>query len=163
MFHRGQGLNSVTQETETAGSGFVELKDGRKVSVVNALLSNKVKSLVSNVPVVEGKIGGKRVTVLRDTGSNTIVLRKKLIPKSALTGEMGLVFLVDGTAKQLPEEKVKIATPFFKGKIVAKLMEDPLYDVILGKVPGVRAANDPDPEWEENDEPTDSNAAAEMH
>ncbi|KAG0430534.1 hypothetical protein HPB47_022610 [Ixodes persulcatus] len=39
-------------------------------------------------------------------------------------------------------------TPFITGEITAKCMENPLYDVILGNIPAVRAPENPDLAWD---------------
>ncbi|XP_064463594.1 uncharacterized protein LOC135374580 [Ornithodoros turicata] len=128
--------------------GYVELKSGDRVPVVNAVLSSKIKVLARDLPVVEGRIGQTKVTVLRDTGSNTVVVRRELVQDSQLTGQVGLVYLVDGTMRRLPEAVVSIRTPYFSGDVTTKVMDTLLYDVILGNNPGVRAADDPDEDWD---------------
>lgn len=162
----GHGHNEQTGKTQSAcfvatesgklreniENGFVELKNGEKVPVINAVLSSKMKVLATDLPVVEGRVGETKVSVLRDTGSNTIVIRKGLVDDSQLTGQVGLVYLVDGTMRKLPEALVNVQTPFFSGYVVAKVMESPLYDVILGNAAGVRAVDDPDEDWDKEQE-----------
>ncbi|XP_064472919.1 uncharacterized protein LOC135387751 [Ornithodoros turicata] len=128
--------------------GYIELKNGVKLPVVNAFVSPKTLLQVEGMPVVTGKLGEHRVTVLRDTGSNTVIVRKMLVKEEDLTGEVGQVYLVDGTVRNLPEARISVKTPFFSGILTAKCMENPLYDVILGNVPGAREPSDPDPNWE---------------
>ncbi|XP_064470233.1 uncharacterized protein LOC135384984 [Ornithodoros turicata] len=128
--------------------GYVELRSGEKVPVVNAFLSNKVKVLASDLPVVEGRVGEEMVSVLRDTGSNTVVVRKSLVLPSQYTGQFGLVYLVDGTMKRLPEARIQVKTPYFSGNVTAKVMEAPLYDLILGNAAGVRPVGEPDESWD---------------
>ena len=40
-----------------------------------------------NMPVPEGYIHGNKVTVLRDTGCSTVVIRRDLVPNELLTGQ----------------------------------------------------------------------------
>ncbi|KAM7304079.1 uncharacterized protein ISCGN_013979 [Ixodes scapularis] len=56
------------------------------------------------------------------------------------------------TVRYLPEAVIVIRTPYCMGKITAKCVSNPLYDLILGNIPQMREANDPDPEWEKNNE-----------
>ncbi|XP_040064309.1 uncharacterized protein LOC120838441 [Ixodes scapularis] len=125
--------------------GYVELKDGTKVPVLNAV--SEPEPPMTNMPVTAGKIQGKTVSVLRDTGCNTVVVRRSLITEADLMGESSPVYLVDGTVRILPEARVHVDTPFFTGDLIAKCMENPLYDVILGNIPNVRAPGDPDQSW----------------
>ncbi|XP_064464283.1 uncharacterized protein LOC135375528 [Ornithodoros turicata] len=129
--------------------GYVELKNGVKVPVVNAFVSPKAPCRVDGMPVVTGKMGNRRVSVLRDAGRNTVIIRKALVEEECLTGEVNPVYLVDSTVKYLPEARISVHTPFYSGVLTAKCMENPLYDVILGNIPSVREPSDPDPKWEE--------------
>ncbi len=56
--------------------------------------------------------------------------------------------LIDGTVRTFPAAQISIDTPYFRGSIVALCIDKPLYDLILGNIPGVRKAVDPDPNWE---------------
>ncbi|XP_077550676.1 uncharacterized protein LOC144163873 [Haemaphysalis longicornis] len=104
--------------------------------------------LVNGLPIVEGCLLRKRVRVLRDTGSNTVIVRRELVADERLIGETKEVLLLDGSAKQLPEAVIHVDTPFFVGEVTASCMENPLYDLVIGNLPGVREPNDPDPCWE---------------
>lgn len=55
--------------------------------------------------------------------------------------------MVDGTQLEVPEAKVDIASPYFKGTANVKCLEAPLYDVIVGNVPGAHEATCLDPYW----------------
>lgn len=43
--------------------------------------------LVKGMPVVEGRLLGNPITVLRDTGSNTVIVRRDLVSENHLTGK----------------------------------------------------------------------------
>ncbi|XP_077531154.1 uncharacterized protein LOC144143244 [Haemaphysalis longicornis] len=72
--------------------------------------------LVKRMPVVEGRLLGQPVTVLRDTGSNTVIVRRDLVAERHLTGKTTRVLLIDGTVKQLAEAKIYVETPYFVGE-----------------------------------------------
>ncbi|KAH6943917.1 hypothetical protein HPB50_000631 [Hyalomma asiaticum] len=101
----------------------------------------------THMPVVEGEIHGRRVSVLRDSGTNTVLVRKSLVNDEELTGEYSSVLLVDSSVRWLPEAKIFVSTPYYTGSVVAKCLEEPLYDLVIGNLPGVRQVDDPDPEW----------------
>jgi len=46
--------------------------------------------------------------------------------------------LIDGTVRRVPVAEVVFTTPYFTGTIRAVCMRNPLYDVIIGNVPGAR-------------------------
>lgn len=91
------------------------------------------------LPTVEGYLEGTPVTVLRDTGCNTVVVKRSLVPDCKLTGSTRTIHLLHRSAKSLPQAKVYVDSPLFKGEVLAVCMENPLYEVVLGNVPGVRA------------------------
>ena len=66
---------------------------------------------------------------------------------SDFTGEMGHIMTVDRTIKQAPVAKVEVDTPFYVGTVEALCLQDPLFDLIIGNVPGARRSDDPNPEW----------------
>lgn len=53
--------------------------------------------------VVEGLMESRSIRVLRDTGCNTMVVKSELVPAEKLTGTLAPVFLLDRTARYLPE------------------------------------------------------------
>lgn len=104
-------------------------------------------SSTRRMPVLPGKVNGQRVRVLRDTGSNTLVVRRSLVPDEALTGTTATLWLADGSSIVVPEAKVQIRSPYFSGTVIVKCITTQLYDVIVGNVAGSREANDPDDSW----------------
>lgn len=78
----------------------------------------------------------KPVSVLRDTGCSTVVVRRSLVDEDQLTGSNETCVLIDGTIRRVPVAEVTLNTPFFKGTIKAVCMRNPLFDVIIGNVPG---------------------------
>ena len=43
--------------------------------------------------------------------------------------------------------KVEVDTPFYVGTVEALCLQDPLFDLIIGNVPGARRSDDPNPDW----------------
>ncbi|KAG0426746.1 hypothetical protein HPB47_026172 [Ixodes persulcatus] len=99
------------------------------------------------MPVLKGTLDGQAVSVLRDTGSNTIVVRRSLVPEAALTGTTATLRLIDGRSIDVPEAQVDVTSPYFTGIAVAKCLDAPLYDVIVGNVPGSRDVSSPATHW----------------
>jgi len=90
------------------------------------------------MPVAEGAVEGTPVKVLRDTGCSTIVVRKALVPDDKLTGQVERCILIDGTVRYTPGARIYVQTLFFSGLTTAICMENPIYDLVIGNVPGVR-------------------------
>ncbi|KAK8769847.1 hypothetical protein V5799_013687 [Amblyomma americanum] len=90
------------------------------------------------MPLQAGELFGQPVSVLRDTGTNSIVVRRDLVPEAALTGDSATLLLADDSSLKVPEAEVLISSPYFTGKSIARCLETPLYDVIIGNVPGAK-------------------------
>jgi transposase InsO family protein len=115
----------------------VELHCGCIIPNVTDACKQRESSHVDDVmPVLNGYLGDKPVSVLRDTGCSTIVVRRNLVDEDQLTGSNETCVLIDGTIRRVPVAEVTLNTPFFKGTIKAVCMRNPLYDVIIGNVPG---------------------------
>ncbi|XP_040070203.1 uncharacterized protein LOC115319763 [Ixodes scapularis] len=99
------------------------------------------------MPTATGLLEGHQVTVLRDSGCNSVIVKRSLVPDVKLTGRNHVIFLLDRTELCLPEAVVDIDSPYFQGKVTATCMENTLYDVVLGNVDGVRDASDPNVIW----------------
>ena len=59
----------------------LELKSGEKIKVLNGACMTEIKD---NLPVLSGKVGGKKVIVLQDTGCSGVIIRKKLVDEADL-------------------------------------------------------------------------------
>ncbi|KAK3103894.1 hypothetical protein FSP39_022740 [Pinctada imbricata] len=100
-----------------------------------------------DMPVHFGYISGKRVQVLRDSGCTSVVVKENLTSPSQLTGENRSCVLIDRTIRNFPEAVIDIDTPFYTGKVTALVMQNPVFDLIIGNIHGARDKLDPDPEW----------------
>ena len=99
--------------------------------------------ICNDMKTVQGIMGNEMVSVLRDTGCTGVIVKQSLVSSEALTGKMHSCMMVDRTILQLPEAKVSLDTPYFKGDTPAFCMENLLVDVIVGNIPGARDAHDP--------------------
>ncbi|KAL8563286.1 hypothetical protein ACOMHN_058784 [Nucella lapillus] len=99
--------------------------------------------ILGSLPVEEGWIGQCKVKVLRDTGCSCGVVRASLVKEEDLTGQVQTCALIDGTKREFPVAELVVQTPYFSGKLSALVMESPIYDLIVGNVPGARDPGDP--------------------
>jgi len=68
-----------------------------------------------------------------------------LVPDDQLTGQEEQCILIDITVRYIPGAKIYIQTPFFSGLTTAICMDNPMFDLIIGNVPGVRDVFIPQP------------------
>ena len=62
-------------------------------------------------------------------------------------GTVGYMMTVNRTLIRAPIVKIEVDTPFYTETVEAMCMKNPLFDLIIGNVPGARKLNDPNPEW----------------
>ena len=86
------------------------------------------------MPVCIGLMGDQSVSVLRDTGRSTLVVKRELVDEQQMTGGTETCILIDGTVRRTPVAEIEIETPYYTGKVKAVCMDNPLYDVIIGNV-----------------------------
>ncbi|XP_064471789.1 uncharacterized protein LOC135386017 [Ornithodoros turicata] len=94
--------------------------------------------LVGELPSCVGFLGGRKIEVLRDTGSNMVLVRRSLVAEEQLTGDNCTVYLADNTQRSWPEARIDLHTPYLEGIVSAYCVDRPLFDVMIGNVPGVR-------------------------
>ena len=96
-----------------------------KTSVGSPIRVSSVSSL-SEMSTVQGFVSEKPVEVLRDTGCSGVIVSKDLVPESAYTGRSQTMVMVDYSSRVVPEVKVGIDTPYYKGEVLALCVEKPL-------------------------------------
>ena len=117
-----------------------------KTSVGSPIKVSSVSSL-SEMSTVQGFVGEKPVEVLRDTGCSGVIVSKDLVPESAYTGRSQTMVMVDYSSKVVPEVKISIDSPYYKGEVLALCVEKPLVGLIIRNIPGARERNNPDINW----------------
>ena len=88
------------------------------------------------MPVSKGYVGDRKVEVLRDTGCSSAAIRSDLVRPEQLTRDVHLCKLIDGTLGKFPIARVSVNTPYIEGEIEVICMQEPIYDLIIGNLPG---------------------------
>ena len=139
--------------------GCLELKNGSSIPCVSgACDKHTTVSSDEDMPVCQGFVGEHAVKVLRDTGCSSAAVKSDLVEPDQMTGRVHLCVLIDGTARRFPIAKVKVNTPYYIGEVEAMCMKQPIYDLVIGNIPGVR--NDPDENWMTPTDETSGEASA---
>lgn len=108
------------------------LECGCKIAYVHAGGSRR------SLPTFEAWIGENRVEAMRDSGCSTVVVRRDLVNDDQLTGQSVSCVLIDGTCKDFPTAKIEIKSSVFNGTVVAVCMMNPMFDLIIGNLDGVK-------------------------
>ena len=118
------------------------VQTGEKIKVMrnDACLSNEnMKCML----FATGKEGENVVKFLRETGCNGVIDRKELVKEGDFTGSMGYEMAIDRTLKEASIAETKVDTPYYTGVTQAICLLDPLFDLVIGNVPGTRNSDDP--------------------
>ena len=129
----------------------VTLECGHKLPLMSAACNKDNAGKIKEMPISTGYIGETEISVLRDTGCSGAVVKLDLVNKEQFTGETQHCVLIDGTVRKVPVAKVSVDTPYFRGEIQALCMKNPVYQLILGNLPGIRDPSDPDLSWKKQD------------
>ena len=128
--------------------------DDQRVTIDNGTRGVQTRELstdtpVANMPVVEGRISGRtgNVSVLRDTGCSGGIIRRSMCSEDSFTGETTTCVMINGDTFSAPVVNIMVDTPYFTGRFNALSVEKPVYDIVVGNIPGARDANDPDVNW----------------
>ena len=107
-------------------------------------------NMKSRLPHLMGRWNGLEVSVLRDTGSDGVIVKRDLCKQEDFVGGMGRCVFVDGSEVRAPMVRVKLDTPYFVGTVRALAMASPFFDVIVGNVEGATKADAPNASWKED-------------
>nr|XP_054773505.1 glutamyl aminopeptidase-like [Lytechinus pictus] len=69
------------------------------------------------------------------------------VKKAQFTGKTKLCMLIDRTVRRMPEARLYVSTPYFQGNVTALCVDNPLYDLVIGNITGVRKPGDEDQNW----------------
>ena len=76
------------------------------------------------------------------------VVSRELVEDSQLTGNTACLWLVDESHRRAPIVIISVDTPHLCGTVEAVCLANAAYGLMIGNVPGARAASDPDPHWQ---------------
>ena len=100
-----------------------------------------------------GKLNGRPVKVLRDTGCTGMIVDRAFVPDVlVIPGSSGSLQMVDHTLIDVPLANVYLDSPYYKGHCRVMCVSSPVYPVIIGNVRGARRML-PDPDWKAEDQP----------
>ena len=90
----------------------------------------------TNLFIRSGMLGGRAITVMRDTGCTGAVVRRSLVPPRHMTGQVKRYRMIDGTLRTAPVAIIHVKSPYFTGRLEAICVDRPLCDVIIGNIAG---------------------------
>ncbi|GFO05646.1 scan domain-containing protein 3 [Plakobranchus ocellatus] len=88
------------------------------------------------------KVFGRQVSLLRDTGCNTVAISAALVPANCLTGRVARVNTFCCQNHRFPTASIFIESDYFTGNVDACIINNPVADVILGNIAGIKSSSD---------------------
>ena len=122
---------------------------GKKVPLLRDACVQPLSGARSKIPVFKGRVAGKTVNILRDTGCSGIVVKTNLVTEEKYKGYFSFMPLVAKTVKKVPIARFTVDTPYLSGEVEAQCLPDAIYDLIIGNVPGVIPTDETDPSCQE--------------
>ena len=101
----------------------------------------------SRWPVSEGLVNQKKVKVLGDSGCSSVLVRNTLVNEGDMLGKSGFIKLATNEVRETPLAIIYIDTPYYKGQVDAFVLENPIYDLIIGNIEKSLPPFSPDPNW----------------
>ena len=142
-----EGTRSMSNSKKSGTEGSTN-SDRAVYSAVCRAQSNDGQTYVG-----VGKLNGRPVKVLRDTGCTGMIVDRALVPEVlVIPGSSGSLQMVDHTLIDVPLANVYLDSPYYKGHCRVMCVSSPVYPVIIGNVRGARRML-PDPDWKAEDQP----------
>ena len=126
--------------------GLLQLANGKQVpAMVDCGADGGKKSVEDlNLPVVKSLLGDKTVNILRDTSCEGVVVSRRLVEDSQLTGKCRLIVRIDNTVLLAEKARIQVKTPYLSGDVESSCIPGAICDLVVGNVPGARNPDDPD-------------------
>ncbi|XP_072038784.1 uncharacterized protein [Amphiura filiformis] len=115
-------------------NGYLTLDCGHHLELTAACQHNEGRKRYMRM----GMIGDHRVLAMRDSGCDGVVVKADYVQPEQYTGRYRGCILIDRTIRIYPVAEVYIDTPFFVGKVLASVMKNPIRDLVVGNIPGVK-------------------------
>ena len=91
----------------------------------------------AQVKTCKGTLDNKPVTVLLDSGSDSIFVARKFVETNSYTGKKVTTRTAAGPIPGCPVAEANFKCPYLqKGSNRVVVLDDPPYDVLLGRIPG---------------------------
>jgi len=96
------------------------------------------------LPTVTGKVNGHVVSVLRDTGCTTAVVRDGLVTEEQRTGQFKCYRVMDGSIGKAEVAAVEVESPVYTGKVKCLCLKSPTCDLVIGNIPRASSGSAPE-------------------
>ena len=121
----------------TPGSGSDSASDADS-EASSAMVLSSMSDHIGHLNLESGVVNGVKCSLLRDTGANVCGIRKSLVNKEQYTGSTVKCRSFGGRIEKFQVADVLVDSLYLKGIVRCCVLEDPVADLIIGNVPGMR-------------------------
>ena len=122
-----------TSYHKTVRPPTLEPRGKQRVSINTPIVRTAVSE---SMPIAKGWDGDARITALRDIRCSGVIVKQQFVRHDQYTGHDGFIQLVDNSIKKVLIARINVDTPYLSGTMEALCLQDVIYDVIIGNVPG---------------------------
>jgi hypothetical protein len=97
-----------------------------------------IDGMAGELPLVNGILYGKNISVLRDTGCDGAVLNKRYCLQDKYTGQYINIRQIHGRPIRVPIAIVDVNTPYYSGSLKVAAIDTQICDLIIGNIDGAR-------------------------
>jgi len=115
-----------------------------QISATQVQIENK---LPHNLHVLQSLVGDHEVPCMRDSGCTTAVVARKHVNPTQYIGRSCSLKMIDSSTICVPLVSINVHTPWYTGQIEAMCLENPICDLVLGNLAGVKKSEEPDPNF----------------
>lgn len=135
-------MESESDVSQSESTGHVKLASGEWIDIAESSCTiDRATQATKNMPVAFGLVNGQSVETLRDSGCNTVLIKRKFVLPDQFTGNFKFIRCVNNYLVKTPVAMIYIDTPYLTGRVEALCMKDAIYDLIIGNVQGAEKPN----------------------
>ena len=94
-----------------------------------------------------GSVNEQCVSVLRDTGATICGVRRRLVKEEQMMDSYIKCISFGGRIDVFQLAKVKVDCPYFSGELICCILDNPVADLIVGNIPGLKKLSSPECEF----------------
>ena len=118
----------------------LEPRGKQHVSIITPIVRTAVSE---SMAIAKGWVGDARITALRAIGCSGVIVNQQFVRHDQYTGNDGFIQLFDNCIKKVPIA-VSMLTPLICQTQWKLCLQDAIYDVIIGNVPGAKSPHQAD-------------------
>ena len=128
------GSSVISQEVNIGVNSTAEASKGLNPAHKYRDLPAEEISMLLNVPISRGKVNGKEVLVMRDSGFSFAAVRAEYVEPEQYLDEFEDLLLMDCTPRRFQKARIQVESEYFTGEVEVFVVENPVVDLVFGNI-----------------------------